>query len=352
MSSERPKRPPVPRSRFSGIDGVTQEEREAPPAASPLLSDTETRLREQKPEQQALVFPDAGGDLTAFTELPPLHAQAALPLARTWYRVDLERKHRPTNTIKSYTYDLMVLEQQVGPKQVDRISRKDIARFLGDASNKATRKRRLTSARRFFQFLIDERVLQSDPTEGYFPHHVNLRLPVPLFPDEQERLLAAAAEDEAWSELAIWLMLKLGLTRSELLGLQRDHIDRSDEAHALIYIVYPDDAKHSKERTLVADERFAGIYESFLERTGATDTLVTVGPPAVNSMVERVRRIAGIEKMVTPQVLRHSFAVDQARAGADQTRLLHLLGLSDDPRNRESVDRYLRLAIPVNAPED
>jgi integrase/recombinase XerD len=242
----------------------------------------------------------------------------------------------------------MVLEKQVGPKPVDRITRRDIARFLGDASNKATRKRRLTSARRFFQFLIDERVLQIDPTEGYFPHHIELRLPVPLFPDEQDTLLAAAAEDEPWSELAIWLMLKLGLTRSELLGLDRDHVDRTDESRPLIYIFYQESSKQSKERTLAADSRFAEIYDSFLTSTDATGQLVKVGPPAVNSMVERVRRIAGIEKMVTPQVLRHSFAVDAARAGADQTKLLNLLGLSDDPRNRESVDRYLRLAIPVN----
>ena len=50
-------------------------------------------------------------------------------------------------------------------------------------------------------------------------------------------------------------------------------------------------------------------------------------------------------------MLRH--IVDQALAGADQKHLLALLGLADDPRNRASVNRYLRLAEPpVNAKDD
>jgi integrase/recombinase XerD len=68
-------------------------------------------------------------------------------------------------------------------------------------------------------------------------------------------------------------------------------------------------------------------------------------------MVDRVREAAGITKVVTPQTLRHTYAVEQARNGADAERLLALLGLTDDPRNRESVDRYLKLAHAANEPE-
>jgi integrase/recombinase XerD len=75
--------------------------------------------------------------------------------------------------------------------------------------------------------------------------------------------------------------------------------------------------------------------------------LFPVGFQAINGMVERVRTAAGITKMVTPQVLRHTFAVDRAKSGADEKQLLTLLGLADDPRNRESVRRYLKLASPA-----
>jgi integrase/recombinase XerD len=65
-------------------------------------------------------------------------------------------------------------------------------------------------------------------------------------------------------------------------------------------------------------------------------------------MVDRVRKAADISKAVTPQTLRHTFAVERARDGADQEQLLALLGLSDDPRNRASVDRYIKLAHAAN----
>ncbi len=76
------------------------------------------------------------------------------------------------------------------------------------------------------------------------------------------------------------------------------------------------------------------------------DTLFPYGPQAVNGMVERVRQAAGIRKDVTPQTLRHTYAVEKAKQGADEVQLLALLGLADDPRNRASVGRYIKLAAP------
>jgi integrase/recombinase XerD len=259
----------------------------------------------------------------------------------------LEQAGRPSNTVESYCYDLVVLEKLIGPKPIGAINQTDIARLLGDANGRATRKRRLTSARRFFRYLIDDaRVLCSDPTEGHYPHTIPLRSPVPLFPSEQEALLAAAADDEAWSLPAIWLMLRLGLTRAELLALRREHIDLEDPSGPIVYIFYDDVTKRGKERKLAAGEAFRVIYTSFLEARSPVDLLFPVGPQAVNGMVDRVRAAAGIEKEVTPQTLRHSFAVDRANSGATEEDLLAILGLADDARNRASVQRYLKLAAP------
>ena len=187
-------------------------------------------------------------------------------------------------------------------------------------------------------------MLRHDPTEGHYPHTIPLRSPVPLFPSEQEAILAAAAADEAWSLPAIWLMLRLGLTRSELLALRRGHIDLDDPAAPVVYVSYEDPAKRGKERKLAAGDAFATVYVAYLEARAPIDVLFPVGPQAVNGMVERVRAAAGIDKEVTPQTLRHSFAIDRARAGATEEELLAVLGLADDPRNRASVQRYLKLA--------
>ena len=347
---------PSPRaSRFRNLDGVTEEERRRPPADDPALVDLEHTAADAVPDQLPLFGTTGDGAFTTpVGGVQTLHPGSSLDLARTWYRRELELARRPRNTIESYSFDLQILENLIGPKPLNKIDRQDIARLLGEANNRTTRKRRLTSVRGFFRYLIENaRVLRIDPTEGYYPHTIQLRSPVPLFADEQEALLAAAIADEPWSATAIWLMMRVGLTRSELLALRRDHIDRTSPTTPVVFIFYDDVTKQSKERKLAASAGFATLYERFLAERNPEDILFPVGPQAVNGMVERVRRAAGITKDVSPQTLRHTFAIDQARAGADRTQLLALLGLADDPRNRSSVDRYIRLAMePLGITDD
>jgi integrase/recombinase XerD len=327
---------------------VTSEERDQPYTDQPRLLDLEKEAARSQPDQLQLFAPGPHGEMAPLLGgLPPLQAQSSLDLARSWYRKSLEDKKRPHNTIESYCYDLMKLEEQTGPKGINKINKSDIANFLGQANTRSTRKRRLTSLRRFFHYLIDDaHVLTVDPTEGFYPHTIQLKAPVPLFPDEQEALLAAAAEDEPWSLTAIWLMMRLGLSRAELLQLRRDHIDLSEPDRPVVHIVYDDASKRVKERRLAGDAEFARIYAEFLEERAPADLLFPVGFQAVNAMVGRVREAAGITKEVSPAILRHTFAVERAKDGATAEDLLALLGLADDPRNRASVNRYLKLAEP------
>lgn len=337
------------RSRFSGVDGVTAEERDRPAPESDKRYASEEKTRRAMPDQLPLFehMPESPNDTTIPTNLAELRQSSSLTLARSWYRHDLERRRRPRNTIESYSYDLMVLEHLIGPKPLNRVTGSDIARYLGEASSKSTRKRRLTSARRFFHYLIEDvKVLKFDPTEGFFPHRIPSATPRPLFENEQETLLAAARADEPWSPVAIWLMMRLGLTRGELLALQRDHIDRTIPERPIVHIYYDDATKQSKERKLAADKEFSEMYDAFLEMRDPQGPLFPVGRQAVNGMVERVRRAAGIDKEVTPTTLRHTFAIAEARKGADEDKLLALLGLADDPRNRATVRGYIAYAAP------
>jgi integrase/recombinase XerD len=330
-------------------DGVTAAERAKPYTEDPALLAREERFAAEAPDQLPLFAPGPAGTFSpVLGGLPRLSSESSLELARAWYRRELEQAGRPSNTVESYCYDLAVLEKLIGPKPIAAINQTDIARLLGDANGRATRKRRLTSVRRFFRYLIDDaRVLRADPTDGHYPHTIPLRSPVPLFPSEQEALLAAAADDEPWSLPAIWLMLRLGLTRAELLALRREHIDLADPTGPVVYVFYDEPSKRGKERKLAAGDKFPAIYESFLEARSPVDLLFPVGPQAVNGMVDRVREAAGIQKEVTPQTLRHSFAVDRAIGGASEEDLLAILGLADDARNRASVQRYLKLAAPA-----
>lgn len=309
--------------------------------------------RESKstPAMQQLSFLD-GPTMQAMKpaqdDAPPIDTSTTLATARVWFRQHLLDLDRPHNTIESYIYDLIVLEHRITDKPLNRISETDIAMYLADASSKVTRKRRLTSVKAFFKYLVDDlKVLKIDPAESFSPHPLEQRQPEILTPEEQEAIIGAALGDEAWSAPAIWLMMHLGLGRSEILALKRDHIDRTADPGPEVLIAYDSPGKHSKQRTLIANTEFAEMYTAFLEQKRPEDVLFTYGPQAVNGMVERVAKHAGIKRRITPQLLRQTAAVEIARHGKGVNSMLALLGMANDARNRETVRMYIAMAETI-----
>ena len=115
-------------------------------------------------------------------------------------------------------------------------------------------------------------------------------------------------------------MLRLGISRGELLGLRAEHIDLADPQRPVVYIYYDNPRWAGKERHLAADAEFTAIYEKFIDEYAPDGKLFAILPQSVNKIVERVVEAAGLNREdVTPQTLRDSYAVDQARAGADET---------------------------------
>lgn len=304
---------------------------------------------------QQLSFLSDDAELPVVTVTPddtPVTQHTTLAVARVWFRQHLVDLDRPTNTVDSYTYDLVVLEHRVTDKPLNRISETDIAMYLAEASSKVTRKRRLTSVKAFFRYLIDDlKVLQIDPTSSFSPHPLEHKLPDVLSIEEQGVLMTAALADEPWSGPAIWLMMHLGLGRTELLALHRDHIDRTSVGGPEVLIAYDSPGKHMKQRTLKADVTFGEIFGIFLEQKQPRDVLFPYGPQAVNGMVDRVAAAARINRKLTPQILRHTAAVGMAREGYSINEMLAKLGLANDARNRDTVRLYMAAAEKPNVDE-
>lgn len=280
--------------------------------------------------------------LTAPEALTP---DSTLDQARWWYRLELETRGHPPNTVSAYTNDLAVLHTQVGTKPLRSITAKDISAYLEGARQRSTRKRRLTSAREFFSYLVGtKKILSRDPTESFYPERINLKTPVPLFATERAQLLAAAEADGPRSFLLVYLLLELGFNRTEVLNLRKQHIDLSVPDAPVVYISYDDPRWRHKERRLLADARLSATLEKL--DVSDDERIFAVLPQAINATLHRLVRAAGIKRSVTPQALRDTFGVEQAKMGKDEDALLAILGLATDPRNRDSVRRYVRLANP------
>ena len=308
----------------------------------------EAKSKQAKPVQPPLFTLTARGELTEpVADIPALTARSSLDVARWWFRRHLEQQRRPINTIDSYMYDLALFQQGIGNKSLDKINTTDVANFLGHANNKSTRKRRLTSLQGLYRYLVDkEKVLGKNLADNFFPDYIPLKTPQTLFPQEQEALLDAARAENSRTYLITWLLLKLGLTRTELLNLKVDHVDLSNPTQPLVYVYYDEVRWQPKERKLAADAEFADAFRAYLDEYSPVSRMFNLLPQSVNKMVDRIAEEAGINKRVTPQSLRDTFAVEQAKAGADEKKLLQILGLAPDSRNRKSVERYIKLAAP------
>lgn len=149
-------------------------------------------------------------------------------------------------------------------------------------------------------------------------------------------------------------LFSTGLRVSELAALNRDQINLMTREVAVV-------GKGSKTRLVFLSDQAAGYLKPYLECRKDKLAALFIGHGLHNSLrltprsIERVVRDrakrVGIVKKVTPHVLRHSFATDLLRSGADLRSIQQLLGHSSvtttqiythvtDPHLKEIHRRY------------
>ena len=199
--------------------------------------------------------------------------------------------------------------------------------------------RALAAVRMFCRFLVIENVLPNDPSASIDAPKKWNRLPVVLDDASVRKLLDAptATHDvHALRDRAIlWLLYATGMRASELVGLKIPDLNvRLGVVRAM--------GKGSKERIIpVADEAIAVVetylrdYRSslrqdndpgslFLSRTGRK----LIRQDVFRIVCKYVRR-SGLGGRVTPHTLRHSFATQLLRGGADLRSVQEMLGHAD-----------------------
>lgn len=123
------------------------------------------------------------------------------------------------------------------------------------------------------------------------------------------------------------LLFSTGLRVSELCALTRDINLRSDELSVRgkgekVRVVFlspqaKDAVKKYLDRRMLADEK---------GKADMSDSLFDASPRLVQRIIKQYAIQAGITRKVTPHVIRHSFATDLLRNGADLRSVQMLLG--------------------------
>ncbi|WP_077621664.1 site-specific tyrosine recombinase XerD [Sediminibacillus massiliensis] len=249
------------------------------------------------------------------------------------------------NTLQSYQRDLkhyfLFLTENQKLDNWRSVTRNHIMQYLYELNDQgkssATLARNLSSIRLFHQFLVREYQLGTDASLHIETPKKERKLPKVLSSKEVDLLLSLDEKDHlaVRNKAMLEMLYATGLRVSELLSL------KLSDVHLTMGFVRCF-GKGSKERivplgNMAKDsvEKYIMTSRSSLLKKKKTDALFINhhGNPLSRQgfwkILKAIAREAGIEKVITPHTLRHSFATHLLENGADLRSVQEMLGHSD-----------------------
>ena len=248
------------------------------------------------------------------------------------------------NTLKSYRYDLLQLQRFLARRgrRLDEAGRDDLLAFLSELVRQGRRPRSLSrylsGMRQFYRWALREGRVAQDPSALIDSPRLGRSLPKALSEEQVERLLAApdvAKPLGMRDRTMLELMYATGLRVSELVGLEATNLNLNQ---GIVRVT----GKGGKERLVPLGEEagdwlrryLAAARPSLLKGADCTQVFVTARRAGMTRQafwhaIRRYAALAGIDKQVSPHMLRHSFATHLLNHGADLRVVQLLLGHSD-----------------------
>ena len=239
------------------------------------------------------------------------------------------------NTINSYMLDLEDFFKTFNGS-IESCTKKDILTYISSINGLevSTVNRHISSLKSFFNYLVDESIIKVSPMEEVSSLKKTKKLPKYLSISEVNKLLNIPlnSEFDYRNKAMLELMYATGLRVSELVSIEYSNIDFEN---SIIRI----NGKGKKERIIplgkVASyylKVYLNDYRSKLLKRNTYNQvfLNNHGKPITrqgfNYILENIRELTGIEKEITPHILRHSFATHLLEGGADIRSIQEMLG--------------------------
>ena len=242
------------------------------------------------------------------------------------------------NTKQAYLNDLLSFNLYVKDISAKKVSQEQISDFIVFLYNKGEKDksiaRKLVSIRTFFDYLMMNKKIETNPCEKISSPKLQKQLPNTLNEDEVMKLLDFKPTNakEYRNKAMIELMYACGLRVSELVNLEINNINLTDN-YDRVY------GKGKKERiipmasvTTQILNTYITVYRNSLLKGYLTDKvfLSSYGKGITRQgffkILKNIAKENGIKKDFSPHTLRHSFATHLLEHGADLRAIGEMLG--------------------------
>jgi len=246
------------------------------------------------------------------------------------------------NTLTAYRSDLLAfavwLDKQGNTLQGAEDG--DLRTYLAGFNNQSVRTlaRRLSSLRRLYSYLVREGLMVHDPSARVESPRLGRPLPKSLTEADVESLLNAPDTNKVLGfrdRTMLEVLYATGLRVSELIELTSLQVNLRQ---GVIRVV----GKGNKERLVPLGEEAISWLQSYIDgarsdivKNRSVDALFptqrgrAMTRQAFWYLIKRYAQLAGINKSLSPHILRHAFATHLLNNGADLRVVQMLLGHSD-----------------------
>lgn len=283
-----------------------------------------------------------------------MSTRLTIPALRPHYKLHLQASGKRPRTIEGYLYSLDRFAEFIGKKPADKIAKADIQRWLVHldeerGNSRATVAHRFNNLRPVFRWLASEGHIPADPTSGMTSPKVPLDEQPTAMDEEIRTVLAFVEGSRAFTDrrdaAIIRVLADTGIRRGGLVNLTVEDVD----VQARELIVTRKGGRRVRVPYGVKTARALSRY--IMARTGHIDAPLDAlwlgkrhGKPltgsGVSDMLRTRSRQAGLKRLLSPHMLRRTFAVHWLAEGGTEGHLMEVAGWTD----REMVDRYARFA--------